>query len=62
LGVELKLQEALAVATADFKERVKKIFDDMKTKTTTFIKDVNEEMQGFSVDLKAYAVPEIERI
>jgi hypothetical protein len=44
LGVELKLQEALAVATADFKERVKKIFDDMKTKTTTFIKDVNEEM------------------
>lgn len=58
----MKLQEALAVATADFKERVKKIFDDMKTKTTTFIKDVNEEMQGFSVDLKAYAVPEIERI
>jgi hypothetical protein len=34
----------LAVATADFKERVKKIFDDMKIKTTSFIKDVNEEM------------------
>ena len=34
----------------------------MKTKTTAFIKDVNEEMQAFSVDLKAYAVPEIERI
>lgn len=33
MGVELKVQEAIQIATNDFQERVKKITDDMKAKT-----------------------------
>jgi hypothetical protein len=35
MGVEMKLQEALMAATSDFQERVKRIIEEMKTKTGT---------------------------
>jgi len=41
---------------------VKKIIEDMKGKTVQYIKDVQEEMEQFSVALKAYALQEFERI
>lgn len=56
MGVELKLQESLQVSTTDFQERVKKILEDMKQKTGQFIKEVQDEMEQFSVALKAYAL------
>ncbi len=33
MGVELKLQESLLTATTDFTDRIKKIMEDMRTKT-----------------------------
>jgi len=62
MGVELKLQESLQQSTTDFQERVKKIMEDMKTKTGAYIKDVQVEMEQFSADLKAYSALEFERI
>ena len=62
MGVELKLQEALQVSTSDFQERVKKIIEDMKQKTGQYIKEVQDEMEQFSVALKVYALQEFDRI
>ncbi len=62
MGVELKLQEQLQVATTDFQERVKRVLEEMKNKTNIYIAEVNQEMELFSVALKAYALQEVERI
>lgn len=62
MGVELKLQEQLQVATTDFQERVKRVLEEMKNKTNIYIAEVNQEMDLFSVALKAYALQEVERI
>jgi hypothetical protein len=35
MGVEMKLQDTLSIATLDFIDRVKKITEDMKAKTST---------------------------
>ena len=40
MGVEMKLSDALQQSTTDFQEKVKKIIEDMKTKTGAFIKEV----------------------
>jgi SMC interacting uncharacterized protein involved in chromosome segregation len=56
MGVELKLQEQLQVATSDFQERIKQVLTQMKDKTTAFFAEVNQEMELFSVSLKAYAL------
>ena len=62
MAVELKLQEQLQVATTDFQERVKRVLEEMKNKTNVYIQEVNQEMELFSVSLKAYALQEVERI
>ncbi len=56
MDVELKLQESLSGATADLQDRVKKVTDDMKAKTSSYILDVNGEMDQFAVLLKQYAL------
>jgi hypothetical protein len=61
MGVELKLQESLSAATVDFQDRVRRIIDDMKTKTSSYIAEVNQEMEQFSVVLKVYAMQEFDR-
>ena len=63
MGVEMKLQDNLAVSTGDFNDRVKKLIDEMKTKTqnqyilflTFSIKDVGGEVETFYSSLKTYA-------
>ncbi len=62
MNIELKLQEQLQAATTDFQERVKRILEDMKTKTSAFIAEVNAEMELFSAALKVYAHQEYERV
>lgn len=52
----------MQVSTTDFQERVKKIIEDMKQKTGLFIKEVQEEMEQFSADIKVKALEEFDRI
>lgn len=33
MGVEIKLSDALQISTGEFQEKIKKIIEDMKTKT-----------------------------
>ena len=35
MSVEMKLSDALQLATSEFQEKIKKIIEDMKTKTGT---------------------------
>lgn len=62
MGVELKLQESLLAATTDFTDRIKKIMEDMRGKTSAFIQEVNQEMEQFAVALKTYANQEFDRL
>lgn len=48
MGVELKLQESLSVATSGFQDRVKNILQDMKNKLVVYVKEVNEFMELFA--------------
>jgi hypothetical protein len=41
---------------------VKRVLEEMKNKTNVYIQEVNQEMELFSVALKAYALLEAERI
>jgi hypothetical protein len=41
---------------------VKKIIDAMKAKIITFVKEVQSQMDQFSVALKAYALQELDRV
>lgn len=61
MGVELKLQEAIQDSTSNFFNRVEKIVEEMKNKTGQFTKEVQDEMEQFSVALKAYALQEFEK-
>ena len=41
---------------------MKRVLEEMKNKTNVYIQEVNQEMELFSVALKAYALLEAERI
>ena len=41
---------------------MKKVLEDMKGKTQTFVQDVQNEMNNFSAALKVYALQEVDRI
>ena len=62
MGVEMKLSDALQTATTDFTDRVKKIIEEMKNKTQNFIKEVQEQMDQFNVQLKQHALAEFDRL
>lgn len=62
MEVELKLQESLQVATVNFTERIKKVLEEMRNKTSAYIQEVNQEMEQFAVALKVYANQEYDRL
>ena len=61
MSTELKLQEILGLSTQDFTDRVKKTIEIMKAKILVFIKEVQSQMEQFSIAVKAYALQELER-
>jgi predicted glycoside hydrolase/deacetylase ChbG (UPF0249 family) len=62
MEVDLKLQESLQVATTNFTERIKKVLEEMRNKTSAYIQEVNQEMEQFAVALKVYANQEYDRL
>ena len=62
MAVEWKLQEALTDSTNSFIDRVRKIIEEMKTKTGNFFKEISDEMEQFNIEFKVYALQEQDKI
>ena len=58
MDIEMLLQEALNEATGKFQDEIKRLNSELKTKTMDFIKDVTNEFESFSVNLKNAALNE----
>lgn len=58
----MKLQEVLEAATKDFTDRVKKILEDIKNKTATFILGVLAEYDEFHNHLKVESLKQSEEL
>ena len=60
MGIEFLLQDALNEATGKFVDEVKRLNSDLRTKTMDFIKEVANELDIFSNNLRTAALNEQE--
>ena len=60
MEIEFLLQEALSDATGKFVDEVKRLNSELRTKTMDFIKEVTEENDIFSNNLRTCALNEQE--
>jgi len=59
---EMKLQDALGDAMANFKQRVEAIIGEMNLRTTGFIKSVQDIAASFNDEFKEFGLEEFDRV